>query len=159
MPNFAVRVDVAGRGSFVYSSDTRPCETVVALARGVDTLVHEATYSERDPGRAGGHAHSTAAEAGEVAARAGVRRLILTHIGAEYHDAVDALARRPAGGLRVRSRSAASSCPIALTRRSYRETKRFPAIQKRRRRSRARVMPMRGPARRETRAARPRARR
>jgi ribonuclease Z len=92
MPNFAVRVDVAGRRSFVYSSDTRPCDAVVALARGVDTLVHEATYSERDPGRAGGHAHSTAAEAGEVAARAGVRRLILTHIGAEYHDAVDALA-------------------------------------------------------------------
>ena len=92
MPNFAVRVDVAGRGSFVYSSDTRPYDTVVALARGVDTLVHEATYSERDPGRAGGHAHSTAAEAGEVAARAGVRRLILTHIEAEYHDEVDLLA-------------------------------------------------------------------
>jgi ribonuclease Z len=92
MPNFAVRVDVAGRPGFVYSSDTRPCDTVVALARGVDTLVHEATYSERDPGRAGGHAHSTAAEAGEVAARARVRRLILTHIGAEYHDAIEALA-------------------------------------------------------------------
>jgi ribonuclease Z len=65
---------------------------VIALARGADTLVHDATYSERDRGRAGGHAHSTAAEAGEVAARAGVRRLILTHIGAEYHDEVDALA-------------------------------------------------------------------
>jgi len=92
MPNFAVRVDVAGRPGFVYSSDTRPCDTVVALACGVDTLVHEATYSERDPGHAGGHAHSTAAEAGQVAARAGVRRLILTHIGAEYHDAIEALA-------------------------------------------------------------------
>jgi ribonuclease Z len=92
MPNFAVRLDVAGRRSVVYSSDTRPCDTVVALARGADTLIHEATYSEHDPGRAGGHGHSTAAEAGEVAARAGVRRLILTHIGSEYHDAVDALA-------------------------------------------------------------------
>jgi ribonuclease Z len=92
MPNFAVRLDVAGRRSVVYSSDTRPCDTVVALARGADTLIHEATYSERDPGRAVGHGHSTAAEAGEVAGRAGVRRLILTHIGAEYHDTVDALA-------------------------------------------------------------------
>ena len=54
MPNFAVRMDVAGRGSVVYSSDTRPCDTVVALARGADTLIHEATYSERD--RVGGHA-------------------------------------------------------------------------------------------------------
>jgi len=75
-------------------------------------LVHEATYSERDPGRAGGHAHSTAAEAGEVAARAGVRRLILTHIGAEYHDAVDALAEEARRRFAGESRSAASSCPI-----------------------------------------------
>jgi ribonuclease Z len=92
MPNFAVRVDVARRRSVVYSSDTRPCDAVVALARGADTLVHDATYSERHRSRTGGHAHSTAAEAGEVAARSGVRRLILTHIGAEYHDDVDALA-------------------------------------------------------------------
>src|SRR5262249_34594226 len=33
MPNFAVRVDAAGARSIVYSSDTRPCEAVVALAR------------------------------------------------------------------------------------------------------------------------------
>jgi ribonuclease Z len=92
MPNFAVRVDAAGARSIVYSSDTRPCESVVTLARGADTLVHDATYSARHRGRAGGHAHSTAAEAGDVAARAGVRRLILTHISAEYHDDVDTLA-------------------------------------------------------------------
>jgi ribonuclease Z len=92
MPNFAVRIDAQRARSVVYSSDTRPCDAVVSLARGADTLVHDATYSERHRNRAGGHAHSTAAEAGDVAARAGVRRLILTHIGAEYHDDVDALA-------------------------------------------------------------------
>jgi len=92
MPNFAVRVDAARARSVVYSSDTRPCDAVIALARGADTLVHDATYSERHRSRVGGHAHSTAAEAGEVAARARVRRLILTHIGAEYHDDVEALA-------------------------------------------------------------------
>jgi len=92
MPNFAVRVDAAGARSVVYSSDTRPCDEVVALARGADTLVHDSTYSERHRNRAGGHAHSTAAEAGDVAARARVRRLILTHIGAEYHADVEALA-------------------------------------------------------------------
>jgi ribonuclease Z len=92
MPNFAVRVDGVRARSIVYSSDTRPCDAVVALARGVDTLVHDATYSERHRSRAGGHAHSTAAEAGAVAARSGVRRLILTHIGAEYHEDVGALA-------------------------------------------------------------------
>lgn len=90
MPNFAVRVDVAGGGALVYSSDTEPCEAVVALARGADTLIHEATFPARHRGRFG--VHSTAAEAGEVAARAGVRRLILAHIEADYHDEVEALA-------------------------------------------------------------------
>ncbi len=104
MPNVAVRVDVAGRASsVVYSSDTRPCDAVVALARGADTLIHEATFPERDRGRFG--AHSTAADAGEIAARAGVRRLILAHIAAEYHGELDALAeeacRRFAGVVEV----------------------------------------------------------
>lgn len=90
MPNFAVRVDVAGGGAVVYSSDTQPCEAVVTLARGGDTLIHEATFPERHRGRFG--VHSTAAEAGQVAARAGVRRLILAHVEADYHGEVDALA-------------------------------------------------------------------
>lgn len=89
MPNFAVRVDVGGR-SFVYSSDTEPCDPVVDLARGADTLVHEATFPERDRGRFG--THSTAADAGAVAARAGVRRLILAHVEADYHGELAALA-------------------------------------------------------------------
>ncbi|MBI4637508.1 MAG: MBL fold metallo-hydrolase [Candidatus Rokubacteria bacterium] len=101
MPNFAVRVDVRPRGaSVVYSSDTEPCESVVALAHGADTLIHEATFPARDRGRFG--AHSTAEEAGMIAARAGVRRLILAHIEADYHAEVEALAaeaRRHFGGV------------------------------------------------------------
>jgi ribonuclease Z len=92
MPNFAVRVDAAGSGAFIYSSDTRPSEAVVRLARGADLLVHEATFAERDRPAGGPSPHSSAAEAGQVAARAGVRRLILTHVGAPYHDDVTALA-------------------------------------------------------------------
>ena len=92
MPNFAVRVDVAGRASsVVYSSDTQPCDAVVALARGADTLVHEATFPDRHRGRFG--THSTAGEAGEIAARSGVRRLILAHIEADYHEELDAMAQ------------------------------------------------------------------
>lgn len=99
MPNFAVRVDAEGRGAVVYSSDTRPADPVVALARGAATLIHEATFPQRDRGRFG--VHSTAAEAGQVAARAGVRRLILAHIEAEYHRELELLAdeaRKEFGG-------------------------------------------------------------
>jgi len=97
MPNFAVRVEAGGAGAVVYSSDTTPCDAVAELARGARTLVHEATYLERD--RTPGHhtTHSTGAEAGEIAARAGVERLLLTHVGAEYHDDVGALAAEARG--------------------------------------------------------------
>ena len=91
MPNFAVRVDVEGGRAVVYSSDTRPCDAVVALARGAHTLVHEATFLERDR-PSGPPTHSSAAEAGQIATRAGVERLILVHVAAAYHDDVEVLA-------------------------------------------------------------------
>ena len=97
MPNLAVRIDVVANGAgplrpraVVYSSDTAPCEAVVELSRGADTLIHDATFPERD--RARYSAHSSAAEAGGVAHEAGVRRLILTHVDAGYHDDVTAMA-------------------------------------------------------------------
>jgi ribonuclease Z len=80
MPNLAVRVD-AGARSLVYSSDTRPCAAVAALARGATVLVHEATFAEPDPTQW----HSTARDAGEVARQAGVGRLLLAHIGYAHH--------------------------------------------------------------------------
>lgn len=91
MPNLAVRVEVPEREmAVVYSSDTEPCDSVVRLAAGAHTLIHEATFPTRDRGRFG--AHSTGAEAGQIAAKAGVRRLILTHIEAAYHGELPALA-------------------------------------------------------------------
>lgn len=89
MPNMALRFEAPGRPAVVYSSDTEPCATVEALARGAHTLIHEATFSERRPRGIG--AHSTAAQAGEVATRAGVARLILVHIDAGLHGELDAL--------------------------------------------------------------------
>ncbi len=90
MPNLALRFEAPGRGAVVYSSDTEPCEAVVALARGARTLIHEATFAAGSAERFG--VHSTAAEAGEVAARAGVQRLLLTHMDPAHHDEVEALA-------------------------------------------------------------------
>jgi ribonuclease Z len=89
MPNMAVRFQAPGGPAVVYSSDTEPCEAVVTLARGAHTLIHEATFSERRKKRFG--VHSTAAEAGEIAARAGVSRLILAHIDVGHHGELESL--------------------------------------------------------------------
>lgn len=63
---------VTGR-AFVYSADTAPCPEVEELARGAEVLIHEATT----PGAF--DSHTSPYQAGEVAARAGVKRLILVH--------------------------------------------------------------------------------
>ncbi len=64
----------------VFSGDTRPCAGTEDAARGADLLVHEATFCDEDAPRALETRHSTAREAGALAARAGVRMLALTHV-------------------------------------------------------------------------------
>lgn len=71
--------------SVVFSGDTAPCEMTRNAAREATVLVHEATFLDEDRERAAETCHSTAAQAAELAADAGVRLLVLTHISSRVN--------------------------------------------------------------------------
>ncbi|NUQ21133.1 MAG: MBL fold metallo-hydrolase, partial [Gemmatimonadaceae bacterium] len=115
VPSFAYRFDMADR-SIVVSGDTTYSESLTALARGADVLVHEALYDAAAVDRLVGTVpnatdlrrsilshHTTAEDAGRVAQAAGVKTLVLSHlVPAEDPTITDemwtAAARRHFGG-------------------------------------------------------------
>ncbi len=68
----------------VLSGDTAPCHAVLEAAVGADLLVHEATFCADERERARETLHSTAADAAEIARRAEVGLLALTHLSTRY---------------------------------------------------------------------------
>jgi ribonuclease BN (tRNA processing enzyme) len=89
-PSFAYRFDTADR-SIVISGDTNVSDEVIALAKGADVLVHEVLYvpgidrimgSDSNARRLREHivdSHTSTEDVGKVAARAGVKTLVLSH--------------------------------------------------------------------------------
>jgi ribonuclease Z len=73
----------AGR-SFAFVMDTRPCPGAEALAAGVDLLLCESTFLDTEADEARRYGHMTADQAGRLAARAGARRLVLSHFSQRY---------------------------------------------------------------------------
>jgi ribonuclease BN (tRNA processing enzyme) len=78
VPAYAIRVE-HGNKSLVYSGDTGPNDALVELARGADLLLCEAALRDDDPNNPP-DLHLTPADAGEHAKRAGVKRLVITHV-------------------------------------------------------------------------------
>ena len=72
--------------SLAYCLDTRPCANSVQLARDVDCLVHEATFTEDHEEESRYYGHSTASQAASIARQAGARRLLITHFSSRYPD-------------------------------------------------------------------------
>ena len=68
----------------VISGDTAPCEALAIAAHEADVLVHEATFLDAEADRAAETNHSTARQAAELARRAEVRLLALTHLSSRY---------------------------------------------------------------------------
>jgi ribonuclease Z len=70
-----------------YCTDTRPSKATIEMARDADLLIHEGTFAADVAAEANMKGHSTVVQAADIARRAGVRRLALTHISPRYADA------------------------------------------------------------------------
>ena len=71
---------------YVYSGDTRPCDSVRTAAEGADLLYHESTFLDEKRQKAKETGHSTALQAGQIAFEASVRKLIIGHFSSRYRD-------------------------------------------------------------------------
>ena len=76
---YGMRLEAGGR-TLVYSGDTAPTPVLDELVKDADLFLCEASFVES--GTNPPNLHLTGAEAGEYAARAGVTRLLVTHIPA-----------------------------------------------------------------------------
>ena len=72
--------------SYAYCSDTLYAERVIPYIQGVSLLYHEATFIEKDIDRARATYHSTARQAGEIAKKSSVGKLLIGHLSARYED-------------------------------------------------------------------------
>jgi ribonuclease BN (tRNA processing enzyme) len=79
---FAICVTSAnGGGRLGYGADSRPSQDLCEFVSGCDLLLIEATLPR--PERTGVRGHLTPGEAGDHARRAGVKRVVITHISDE----------------------------------------------------------------------------
>lgn len=86
------RLPVKDGAKLAIVGDTGRTEDLVEIVRDADALVIEATYIDQDLDMARQFSHLTARDAAELAVRAGVRQLILTHLSRRYR-ARDVLAQ------------------------------------------------------------------
>jgi ribonuclease Z len=81
---------------FAFVMDTRLCDAAFELADDTDLLVCESTFADADAALADDYGHLTAGQAGQIAAAAGARRLVLTHFSQRYDTAGPEQLRRDA---------------------------------------------------------------
>jgi len=80
----------------VISGDTKPIKSMVTFSKGADVLIHEATFDTELEDISLEYGHTTARQAAEIAKKAQVTCLFLTHISPRYlnHQVLEEEARK-----------------------------------------------------------------
>ncbi len=86
IPNASLTLPKRPPRRYAYCSDTRYFSEIIPWIQGADLLYHEATYLHEMVDKAHQRFHSTALQAGQIAAAAGVKKLLLGHFSSKYKD-------------------------------------------------------------------------
>jgi ribonuclease Z len=78
--------DVKQGTRFVHIGDTGRTDNLLEYCQNADGLVIESTYLEEEADMARDYSHLTARQAAELAVKAGVKQLFLTHISRRYRE-------------------------------------------------------------------------
>jgi ribonuclease Z len=70
----------------VISGDTNPIKKMIDFAKDADVLIHESTFDSTYEDISSDYGHSTAKQVAEIAKKANVEKLLLTHISPRYLD-------------------------------------------------------------------------
>ena len=84
VPNEEVTTVAAKPKSYAYCADTLYDESLAEKVKGVDLLYHETTYLKDLHERAAARFHSTTIQAGAIAEKAGVKKLLIGHFSSKY---------------------------------------------------------------------------
>lgn len=79
---------IKGR-KIVFITDTLLNENCYKLAANADLLIIDSTYASKLKDKAAEHGHLTALEAAQIASKAGVKKLVLTHFSARYKNTLE----------------------------------------------------------------------
>ncbi len=82
-PDDVLSTPITGR-KVVYTGDTKAFEKLADIAKNADVLIHDSTFSHADIENTNEALHSTTKQAAEIAKKANVKQLFLTHISQRY---------------------------------------------------------------------------
>lgn len=86
IPNKALTDSPYSSHSYAYCADSAVHDKYLPFIQGVDLLYHEATFMHDQKVRAKKTFHSTAKQTGELAIKAGVKKLLIGHFSNRYND-------------------------------------------------------------------------
>jgi len=86
-PEKTTRIEKGRKIAFI--TDTIMTENCINIAKNADLLICDSTFGSKLKEKAEEYGHLTALEAGLIASKAGVKKLVLTHFSARYKDTLE----------------------------------------------------------------------